>query len=105
MHAVAYNGALGRPLLCPEESLLSLSDEVLHKFVQEHFTANRIVVAGSGIEHQELVSLVEPLTDRLQSPSFGGQPPSNYVGGDFRSVYRHLAQITKTAKLAVLSTC
>ena len=57
---------------------------MLHDYVKKNFTANRMVIAGSGMEHQELLSLVEPLASGVPSANFDGQPSSEYVGGDFR---------------------
>ena len=84
LHAVAYQGALGRPLVCPEDCVGGLNADMLASYVEQNFQANRIVFAGSGMEHQELVSLVEPLVSGVQASSQAEQPASTYIGGDFR---------------------
>lgn len=81
---MGYTGALARPLICPEEAINSLSAASLSRFVEDNYTAGSIVVAGAGIEHRELVSLAEPLFSGLPSTGAKSQPPSKYVGGDFR---------------------
>ena len=87
LHAVAYEGALGRPLVCPEDCTGGLNADMLASYVEQNFKANRIVFAGSGMEHQELVSLVEPLVGGVQASSQTEQPASKYIGGDFRFVF------------------
>lgn len=51
---------------------------------QEHYTAPRMVLAASGVEHEELLSVAEPLLSDLPSVPRPEEPKSNYVGGDFR---------------------
>ena len=51
---------------------------------QENFTASRMVLAASGVEHQELLSVAEPLLSDLPSVPHSEEPSSTYVGGDFR---------------------
>ena len=65
LHSVAYGAAygdsvntLGRPLYNSQESLLRLNSDVLTKFHSEWFTPNRMVVTGVGMEHDQLVDLV-----------------------------------------------
>ena len=84
LHAVAYQGALGRPLVCPEDCIGRLNADVLVDYLEANFKPERIVIAGSGIGHQSLVSLVEPLVSSLKPAGEPQQPPSTYIGGDFR---------------------
>lgn len=51
---------------------------------QEHYTAPRMVLAASGVDHEELISVAEPLLSDLPSVSRPKEPNSNYHGGDFR---------------------
>ena len=51
---------------------------------QENYTASRMVLAASGVEHEELLSVAEPLLSDLPSVPRPEEPKSNYVGGDFR---------------------
>lgn len=88
---MAYQGALGRPLVCPEDCIGKLNANVLHDYIEQNFTPNRIVIAGSGMGHNELVSLAEPLVSSLKPSGQTEQPPSTYIGGDFRSGSRALS--------------
>jgi len=51
---------------------------------QENFTAARMVLAASGVEHEELLKVAEPLTSDLPNVPPQLAPKSQYVGGDFR---------------------
>ena len=51
---------------------------------QENFTAARMVLAASGVEHEELLKVVEPLTSDLPNVPRQAEPKSQYTGGDFR---------------------
>lgn len=84
IHSAGYVGGLGQPLMAPESSLGRLNGGVLHDFVKENYTAPRIVVAASGVDHEDLLSVAEPLLADL--PSFDQPIPveTHYVGGDWR---------------------
>jgi processing peptidase subunit alpha len=83
LHSVAYHGGLGRPLIAPKEVLGSLNADVIAEFYATNYTAPRIALAASGVEHSALVSLAEPLLSGIGgAPS--AQPASTYVGGDWR---------------------
>ena len=89
-HAAAYSGALGQPLIAPLSTLPGLSAELMQSFVARNYTPTRMVLAGSGIEHDALVSLAEPMVAGLSgghSQSSQTQPPSEYTGGDYRCVF------------------
>lgn len=55
---------------------------LLHGY-QENYTAPRIVLAASGVDHDELVSIAEPLLSDIPSVS-GTRPKSTYIGGEYR---------------------
>ncbi|XP_071724748.1 mitochondrial-processing peptidase subunit alpha-like [Rutidosis leptorrhynchoides] len=84
IHAAGYSGALANPLLAQASSVSNLNSKVLEEFVAEHFTAPRIVIAASGVEHEKLVSVAEPILSDLPSVSVPKQPESEYTGGDYR---------------------
>ncbi|KIO26572.1 hypothetical protein M407DRAFT_243678 [Tulasnella calospora MUT 4182] len=59
LHQLAYqNNTLGNPLLCPEERLDVINGDLLKDYVNTWYRPERIVIAGAGMEHQELVDLV-----------------------------------------------
>ncbi|EAY77359.1 hypothetical protein OsI_05342 [Oryza sativa Indica Group] len=60
---------------------LFLQDEVER---QENFTADRLVVAASGVDHQYLLDVAEPLLSDWHKGSPVERPESKYIGGDFR---------------------
>lgn len=43
-----------------------------------------MVLAASGVEHEELLRVVEPLLSDLPNVTRPAEPKSQYVGGDFR---------------------
>ena len=60
IHAAAYrNNTLGLPKICPEENIDHIHRKVLLEYLHDHYTPNRMVVAGVGIEHEHLISTVE----------------------------------------------
>lgn len=84
LHSAGYTGALGQPLLAPESSLGKLNGEVLNEFVGQNYTANRMVLAASGVDHDELMSIAEPLLSDLTAGQAPTPPATEYVGGDWR---------------------
>ncbi|CAH2053543.1 unnamed protein product [Thlaspi arvense] len=84
VHSAGYSGALANPLYAPESAIDGLTGEVLEEFVSENFTAPRMVLAASGVEHEELLKVVEPLLSDLPNVTRPAEPKSQYVGGDFR---------------------
>lgn len=43
-----------------------------------------MVLAASGVEHEEFISIAEPLLSDLPSVPCSEEPKSVYVGGDYR---------------------
>ncbi|XP_022730798.1 mitochondrial-processing peptidase subunit alpha-like isoform X2 [Durio zibethinus] len=84
IHSAGYSGALGNPLLAPESAVNMLNATVLEDFVAENFTASRMVLAASGVEHEELLSVAEPLLLDLPNAPRPQEPKSVYTGGDYR---------------------
>ncbi|XVE88797.1 hypothetical protein DITRI_Ditri19aG0097400 [Diplodiscus trichospermus] len=84
IHSTGYSGALANPLLAPESALDRLDGSILEEFVTENYTGNRMVLAASGIEHEELLQIAEPLLSDLPAGPHLEEPKSVYVGGDFR---------------------
>ncbi|XP_062156627.1 mitochondrial-processing peptidase subunit alpha [Alnus glutinosa] len=82
--SAGYSGALANPLLAPEASLNRLDGTLLKEFIAENYTAPRMVLAASGVEHEELLSIAEPLLSDLPSTRPSEEPKSEYVGGEYR---------------------
>jgi processing peptidase subunit alpha len=87
VHAAAYgsDAPLGRPLQCPIDKIGNLTLEKVQKFRQEYFVAPRMVVAGSGIEHETLVNLTKKYFDKVPSGAaeskYQAPPIAQYKGG------------------------
>ncbi|XP_011000940.1 PREDICTED: mitochondrial-processing peptidase subunit alpha-like [Populus euphratica] len=84
IHSAGFLGPLANPLLAPESSLDRLNGDILEEFVAKHYTAPRMVLAASGVEFEELISVAEPLLSDLPRTPQTDEPKSLYVGGDYR---------------------
>ncbi|KAL5127456.1 Mitochondrial-processing peptidase subunit alpha [Glycine soja] len=84
IHSAGFSGALANPLLASESALNRLNGTILEEFVTENYTAPRIVLATSGVEHEELLFVAEPLLFDLPSVPRLEEPKSVYTGGDYR---------------------
>ncbi|XP_077235652.1 mitochondrial-processing peptidase subunit alpha-like isoform X2 [Tasmannia lanceolata] len=84
LNSIGYSGALGKPLMAPDSVLDRIDGSVLENFYFENFTAKRMVLAASGVDHEQLLAIVEPLLYDLHSGPPTEVPKSLYVGGDFR---------------------
>lgn len=84
IHSAGYSGALANPLLAPESAINRLNSSVLEEFVAENYTAPRIILAASGVEHEELLSVATPLLSDLPEVPHTEEPKSVYTGGDYR---------------------
>ncbi|CAN0901419.1 Mitochondrial-processing peptidase subunit alpha [Linum grandiflorum] len=84
IHSAGFSGALANPLLAPESAINRLNSTLLEEFIAENYTAPRMVLAASGVDHEELVSIAEPLLSDLPKISRNSEPQSVYTGGEFR---------------------
>ncbi|KAE8710421.1 putative mitochondrial-processing peptidase subunit alpha-1 [Hibiscus syriacus] len=84
IHSAGYSGALANPRLAPESAINALDSTILEDFVLENFTAPRMVLAASGVEHEELLSVAEPLLSDLSNIPRPQEPKTVYTGGDYR---------------------
>lgn len=67
VHQTAYSGkTLGMPTICPEDQLEVLGEREFRGYMRDWYRPERMVVAGHGIPHEELVDLTEK--------HFGGMP-------------------------------
>ncbi|KAK9900909.1 LuxS/MPP-like metallohydrolase [Cystobasidium minutum MCA 4210] len=70
LYEVAFQGnTLGHPLLIPEDRLAKIDAECIRKYRKEWFRPDRMVVAGAGVPHQELLALAEKHFGHLENPS------------------------------------
>lgn len=81
---------LGKPHLCPLESLPYLTADVVKKFRHDNLlNPHNLVVAGSGLQHDELVSMAEENFGHLSSTTEDADEmivASNYTGGSHRQI-------------------
>lgn len=90
--AAYRDNTLGLPKICPEENIPLISREILYSYMQSVHTPDRMVVAGVGMEHEELLKScqkhfaqsVPPIWTTL--PAGANQRPldqsvSQYTGG------------------------
>lgn len=60
IHAAAYrDNTLGLPKICPEENIEKIDRNILFTYLKHHYVPNRMVIAGVGVNHQDLVKAVE----------------------------------------------
>ncbi|KAL0410559.1 UNVERIFIED_CONTAM: Mitochondrial-processing peptidase subunit alpha [Sesamum latifolium] len=77
-------GPYANALLASESALGSLNSTVLEEFVAENYSAPRMVLAASGVDHDKLLEYAEPLLSDLPKVSRPSEPKPIYTGGDFR---------------------
>ncbi|KAL0308549.1 UNVERIFIED_CONTAM: Mitochondrial-processing peptidase subunit alpha [Sesamum radiatum] len=84
IHATGYSGPYANALVASESALGTLNSTVLEEFVAENYTAPRMVLAASGVDHDTLLEYAEPLLSDLPKVSRPSEPKPIYTGGDFR---------------------
>lgn len=85
LHTVAFrDNTLGMPLLCPESQLDVLGEKEIRQFMKDWYRPERIVVAGVGMPHEELVELTQKFFGELPAPPATGVPPG--VSSDFTAL-------------------
>mmetsp|Transcript_20899 Transcript_20899/g.31169 ORF Transcript_20899/g.31169 Transcript_20899/m.31169 type:complete len:484 (-) Transcript_20899:108-1559(-) len=90
LHATAFQGTgLGRTILGPEENIRSLTKTDLKEYVDKHYTAGRMVIAGAGaVDHMELCDLAEKHFGNVgKTPAFGvdvHHDAAVFTGSDIR---------------------
>lgn len=82
MHSVAYKGnTLGNPMLCPADRLESMTPELIQEYISTWYRPERIVIAATGVSHQQLVDDTTNLFGDMRSP---------YVGSSAKTIPPHL---------------
>ncbi|KAK7063956.1 Metalloenzyme, LuxS/M16 peptidase-like protein [Favolaschia claudopus] len=77
LHSVAYGGTgLGNPLICPEERIDSMNGHTLRKFIKQWYRPERMVIAGAGMPHEELVELTDKYFSSLKYSETADPIPS-----------------------------
>ncbi|PKU79304.1 Mitochondrial-processing peptidase subunit alpha [Dendrobium catenatum] len=84
LHVAGYSGALGNPMMASETALQRLDGSVIGEFYFENYTADRIVLAAFGVDHEHLLGIAEPLLYDLMGGRPVSVPNSAYNGGEAR---------------------
>jgi processing peptidase subunit alpha len=85
IHATAYSGkTLGLSHSAPACNLSKFTPEVLREHMRLWYTPSRMVIAGVGIPHKELVGLVNEHLTNLSPDSNVNIAPAEYTGGEMR---------------------
>ncbi|KAG3288361.1 mitochondrial-processing peptidase subunit alpha isoform X2 [Ictidomys tridecemlineatus] len=88
IHEAAYRGnTVGLHRFCPSENIAKIDREVLHSYLRNYYTPDRMVLAGVGVEHEHLVECAEKYLLRAQ-PAWGSagavevdRSVAQYTGG------------------------
>ncbi|KAH7930934.1 hypothetical protein BV22DRAFT_1077511 [Leucogyrophana mollusca] len=76
LHDVAYGGkTLGNPLLCPEDRVDAITADILRSCITDWYRPERMVIAGAGMQHEQLVELADKHFSSLK-PAPMPAPPS-----------------------------
>ncbi|XP_038601900.1 mitochondrial-processing peptidase subunit alpha [Tachyglossus aculeatus] len=88
IHAAAYReNTVGLKRFCPQENIDKIDQKALHSYLTNYYTPDRMVLAGVGIEHEQLVDCarkyllgVEPVW-RNGKPKDVDRSVAQYTGG------------------------
>lgn len=105
LHHVAYDGkGLGNPLLCPEDRIQLVDASLMRHFMGQMYRPERMVIAGAGVAHEELVELADkhfsslkyaPVVDGLASTvplSRTSPSPPNFLHSQPPNVFKSLTR-------------
>ncbi|VDC05802.1 unnamed protein product [Peniophora sp. CBMAI 1063] len=68
LHEVAYGAqGLGNPVLCPEHRIDLIDSTLLKRFQQQWYRPERMVLAGAGVPHEELLELAHKHFSELKT--------------------------------------
>jgi processing peptidase subunit alpha len=68
LHNVAYGQkGLGNSLLCPEERIPAINEAILRNSMKEWYRPERMVIAGAGMQHEDLVELTDKYFSSLKA--------------------------------------
>ncbi|XP_014260575.1 mitochondrial-processing peptidase subunit alpha [Cimex lectularius] len=89
IYAAAYrDNTLGLPKICPADNISMVTRNVILTFLKSHYHPKRMVVAGVGIDHNQLVEAVqkhfvenEPIWGKGESTTKVDESLAQYTGG------------------------
>lgn len=97
----AYRGnTVGLPRFCPAENVDKIDKNVLHSYLRNYYRPERMVLAGVGIEHEQLVESarkylldVKPVWGTSSAPNVD-LSVAQYTGGIVKVINQALFKIT-----------
>ncbi|XP_017551085.1 mitochondrial-processing peptidase subunit alpha [Pygocentrus nattereri] len=94
IHAAAYRGnTVGLPRYCPAENVDKIDRKLLHTYLRSYYCPERMVLAGVGIEHEQLVECARKYLLNVK-PVWGTSTPEKVD----RSVAQYTGGIIKMEK-------
>ncbi|XP_066509590.1 mitochondrial-processing peptidase subunit alpha-like [Hoplias malabaricus] len=94
IHAAAYRGnTVGLPRYCPAENVDKIDRKLLHTYLRSYYCPERMVLAGVGIEHEQLVGYARKYLLNVK-PVWGVSTPEKVD----RSVAQYTGGIVKIEK-------
>ncbi|XP_017778905.1 PREDICTED: mitochondrial-processing peptidase subunit beta [Nicrophorus vespilloides] len=89
LHAIAYQGTpLANTILGPTANIKTINNTDLRSYLDNHYKASRIVVAGAGgVSHEELTKLAECTLNKVNNEYTAEIPslsPCRYSGAEIR---------------------
>ncbi|KAF9225501.1 hypothetical protein BS17DRAFT_801520 [Gyrodon lividus] len=89
LHEVAYGGkGLGNPLVCPDERVHVITGDLLRQCISDWYRPERMVIAGAGMPHAQLVELADKYFSSLKVTSSHMAPSPR--GSTVQTVPPHL---------------
>uniref|UniRef100_A0A6Q2Y9I8 Mitochondrial-processing peptidase subunit alpha n=1 Tax=Esox lucius TaxID=8010 RepID=A0A6Q2Y9I8_ESOLU len=77
IHAAAYRGnTVGLPRFCPVDNVEKIDKTLLHTYLRSYYCPERMVLAGVGIEHEQLVACARKYLLDVK-PVWGAGTPAN----------------------------
>ncbi|KPP61235.1 mitochondrial-processing peptidase subunit alpha-like, partial [Scleropages formosus] len=97
IHAAAFRGnTVGLPRFCPPQNLEKVDRTLLHTYLRSYYCPERMVLAGVGIEHEQLVACARKYLLGV-TPVWGAGTPANvdksvaqYTGGIIKGMFTRL---------------
>ena len=86
LHRAAFKGGLSNSLYCKSFNVGNHTQAQLLEYTRNYFTSNNTVVCGLGVDHDQLVNLVQKEFE-LGSVNSEEKNKSKYIGGDCRTPF------------------
>ncbi|XP_065826787.1 cytochrome b-c1 complex subunit 2, mitochondrial-like [Oscarella lobularis] len=85
LHKAAFRSTLGNSLYCLPHVVGRINPDQLRSHVSSHFHPDRMVLAGIGVNHDELLKLALASFGRTSTSFHGSDVASKYYGGEIRT--------------------